>query len=299
MKESLKKIVFFAGKGGVGKTTCSLAYSLKCSKEDVKTLVTSTDPAHSTSHLLDLDVGDEPTKIRKNLYAKEINPKEEAQKHQKKIMEEIRQLLSPETISSIKKYLKMTHNSPGVIESAILDAIIDTIKEEEYEKIVFDTAPTGQTLRILQLPEILDSWANSLIERRREDIERMKSIDSSEKPGGPLIQKLKERRDKLRYGRNKIINNSSLIPVMTPEKLSLEETKEGIKSFEKAKINVPGIIINKVSQHSEKRKEYEENRIKEIKKEIGKKVLGKIPRRETEVVGLDKLNEITDYIDIN
>lgn len=293
-----KNYLFFAGKGGVGKTTCSVAYSLKSSEKGLSTLVVSTDPAHSISHLLETELSEEPTEIKTNLYAKEIDPKKEAKNHKKKIMEEMRQVVSHDKISSVKGYLELAHNSPGVIESAMLDAIIDTIKEDEFERIVFDTAPTGQTMRLLQLPELLDSWSNRLIKRRRKDLERLKNVEASEKLGDSLIEKLKERRDKLRYGRDIIVNQSSLIPVMTPEKLSLKETKEIIRSLEALDIDVPGIIVNKLSRHLEKRKKYEKEIIEEIEKKLNKEILGKIPRMDKEAIGLSELKKIAGYIEI-
>ncbi|PTD94065.1 hypothetical protein C9439_04480 [archaeon SCG-AAA382B04] len=295
----LKDLVFFAGKGGVGKTTCSVTYSIKCAENGAKTLVTSTDPAHSISHLLERDLSDNASRVMENLFAREIDPAKEAKRHKERIMGEMREVISPNKISSIESYLDMAHNSPGVRESAMLDAIIDTIKNEEFDKLVFDTAPTGQTIRLLELPEILDKWVERLVGRRKKDLKRLKNVDASEIPGESLITRLVERRDRLEFARDKIVDESSLIPVLTPQKLSLEETKEGVQLLEEIGVEIPGVIVNKFDKRSEEAREYQEERIMEIRDELDKDVLGKIPRMETEIIGIGDLKKTTQYLEID
>ncbi|MFW5904440.1 MAG: ArsA family ATPase, partial [Candidatus Saliniplasma sp.] len=175
--EELEKFVFFAGKGGVGKTTCSSIYALKCSEGGLKTLLVSTDPAHSTDKILETTLSENQKKIKEDLWAKQIDASKEAKSHRKKIEKEMKQVVGPDMMNKLQGYLKMTHNSPGVKESALLDALIRTMKESErYDKVVFDTAPTGETMRLLQLPELLSSWSEQLIERRKENLEKLGKV---------------------------------------------------------------------------------------------------------------------------
>lgn len=291
----LKRLVFFAGKGGVGKTTVSCAYALKCSKEGVDILLVSTDPAHSTDKVFETTLGNEPGMVREGLYAKQIDTEKESRKHMKAIENEMRQVVSPETLSNLKSYLEMAHSSPGVEEAAMLDAIIDTVRDMKTRKIVFDTAPTGQTLRLLNLPKFLDSWSSGLINRRKEDLERLGKIDGTESKTpikDPLVEKLKERKGRLDFGKRILQEKSSIVPVLTPERLSVMETTESLKQLKELGIDIPGVIINKISKGlGEGRMEYEKKVIEEIEEKF--KILGRIPMMEEEIIGTKKLKDVS------
>ena len=305
MKE-LEKFVFFAGKGGVGKTTCSSIYAIKCSNEGMKTLLVSTDPAHSTDKILEAELGSKPKKIDNNLWAKQIDASQEAEEHMKRIKKEIKQVVGPDMVNKLKSYLKLAHNSPGVKESALLDGIIKTMKNsKKFDKVVFDTAPTGETMRLLQLPELLSSWSDSLIERRRENLERLGKVKKDEdipSKKDPLIQQLEKRNKRLKFGRKVLLKDSSVVPVVTPEKLSMMETWDSIKFLEEMGVSIPGIVLNRVSSKSsdksENRKNYEKKVIDEINERFNKEIIGKIPMRDEEIIGLDELKKHIKYIKI-
>ncbi|MEF8832066.1 MAG: TRC40/GET3/ArsA family transport-energizing ATPase [Candidatus Thermoplasmatota archaeon] len=303
MKE-LEKFVFFAGKGGVGKTTCSSIYALKCSKGGLKTLLVSTDPAHSTDKILETTLSENEKKIKEDLWAKQIDASKEAKSHRKKIEKEMKQVVGPDMMNKLQGYLKMTHNSPGVKESALLDALIRTMKESErYDKVVFDTAPTGETMRLLQLPELLSSWSERLIERRKENLEKLGKVGDKSKidlEDDPLIKRLKSRENKLKFGRKVLLNRSSVVPVITPEKLSMLETKDSIKSLENMGVDIPGVVLNRVASEtaSEKRKNYEKKILNEIKKKMDKKVMGRVPLMEEEIIGIEQLSEHINELEI-
>ncbi len=302
--KELGKFVFFAGKGGVGKTTCSSIYALKCSKKGLKTLLVSTDPAHSTDKILETKLSEETKKIKEDLWAKQVDASKEAERHRKKIKKEMKQIVGPDMVDKLKGYLKMTHNSPGVKESALLDALIKTMKKsKEYDRVVFDTAPTGETMRLLQLPELLSSWSGQLIERRKENLERLGKVGDESKidiTEDPLVKRLKTRENKLKFGRKVLLSKSSIVPVITPEKLSMLETQDSIELLEKMGIDIPGIVLNRVAGEgaSDERKSYEEKVLKEINEKMGKEILGEIPLMEEEIIGIDRLGKHTEELDI-
>ena len=96
----MARFVFFGGKGGVGKTTVSSAYGLKCANAGLKTLVVSTDPAHSTSDVFDQHFGDDPARVEghENLRAMEIDPDEEVQEHMMEIKRRMGDQVSPSAV---------------------------------------------------------------------------------------------------------------------------------------------------------------------------------------------------------
>lgn len=296
----LEKFVFFAGKGGVGKTTCSCAYAVKCFKQGMDVLLVSTDPAHSTDKVFKTEISYEPTEIREGLSVQQIDAEREAEKHMKGIEEEMRQIINPETISNLKDYLKTAHNSPGVNQASTLDAMINIMNNSKEEKVVFDTAPTGQTLRLLDLPDFLDSWSERLIKQRRKDLERLGKVNEEAESfeEDPLVKRLQERKNFLKFGRKTLRERSSVIPVLTPERLSVMETLDSVERIEENGISVPRVIINRITKGSPeraRRNEYEEEIIREIEDRFV--ALGKIPMMDEEIIGMDKLEQISKKID--
>jgi len=149
----MKKIIFFGGKGGVGKTSCASAYALASAKSGDKTLLVSTDTAHSLSDIFNKKLGPKEKKIEENLYCIEIDADEEAKKYIEGIKKNISESIDPNVVEEIKKQLEMAYVSPGTQENALFDKIMDLIETKigGYKRIVFDTAPTGATLRLISL----------------------------------------------------------------------------------------------------------------------------------------------------
>ena len=154
LKETPLKLIMFGGKGGVGKTTCASAAALYLAK-DFKTLILSTDPAHSLADSLGQKLGDEPGEIKgiKNLSALEVNADKALSKFKIEHENEIKKIvengtnLDSEDIDSV-----FALPIPGMDEVMGFKAIIDQIDEAKFDKYVVDTAPTGHALRLLTSP---------------------------------------------------------------------------------------------------------------------------------------------------
>ena len=144
----MAKIIFYGGKGGVGKTTCSTANSIHFAQKGLRTLLISTDPAHSISDVLEMQIGKTIVPIRENLDGLEIDPEYEAECYINRIRENMRQILSNVIIDEIDKQLEAAMVSPGTHESALFDKMSAVITEQydAYDVIVFDTAPTGHKI---------------------------------------------------------------------------------------------------------------------------------------------------------
>jgi arsenite/tail-anchored protein-transporting ATPase len=145
------RILFFAGKGGVGKTVASCTTAVWLARQGYRTLLLTTDPAAHLSDVLDRPVGDEPAAIdgMPNLWAANIDPKAVAAAYKKRILDDARQRGRPAAaIQVITEELE----SPCTEEIAAFDRFIEYATGGNWEVIVFDTAPTGHTLRMLELP---------------------------------------------------------------------------------------------------------------------------------------------------
>lgn len=307
----MKKFVFFGGKGGVGKTTSSSAYSYYCSVKGLKTLVVSTDPAHSLSDIFNHKIGSEITLLEKNLYGLEIDPEEESMKYIDRIKSNISKTVSRVIVNEIEKQLDAAYVSPGSEESAVFDKMVEIINTygDEYDKIVFDTAPTGHTLRLMSLPELMGSWIDRLINKRKHAVELMEMSNRQKKKSlkelvkeDPIIKILSDRKDKFERVRKVLLDDRliNFVFVMNPEKLPLEETKKAVKILDKYDIPVNAIVINKIlpdtedSEFWKSRRSLESKYVSEIKEYFLQKEIIEIPLLSTDV-GLSHIQEISSY----
>ena len=142
------KAIFFTGKGGVGKTTISCITAVHTAQKGFKTLIVTTDPAAHIGEVFDVKINDEPTKITENLFAVMIDQEKAFIEYKERILEDARGKYSEDMIAAMEEEL----NSPCIEEMAAFDKFIRFIESSAYDVIVFDTAPTGHTLRLLDLP---------------------------------------------------------------------------------------------------------------------------------------------------
>lgn len=283
------KILFFGGKGGVGKTSCSSAYALQRSREGSKVLLISTDPAHSVSDLFECKIGNEIVKIRENLYATEIDAEQEAEKYIEGIRKNISKIYSQVVIAEINKQLDSAKLSPGTYEAALFDCIVRIINEtsEAYDYIIFDTAPTGHTVRLLTLPDLLDSWVNSLLRKRKETV-RYKEMREQTKVGtskDEIIEILTRRQESLKKAKSILLNSGKLgfFFVLNAEKLAIDETRKAADILNKYNIPIAGFVVNRIlpEQQSDefwrKKKEIEAKHLQEIEEAFRYAKIYKIP----------------------
>lgn len=252
----MNKIIFFGGKGGVGKTTCSASYALYQAKRGLKTLLVSTDPAHSTSDIFETKINDTISNLLPNLDAIEISGEKESKKYMDGVRASLKQIVSPIIVEQINKQIDAASISPGTEEAALFDKMIEIIieKYDEYDRIIFDTAPTGHTLRLLSLPELLGAWLDSLIQKRSKSVNLMSMALKGHKASDKDLEKdevisiLKRRYDKVLAAKKIMMDDHllSFIFVINAEKLPIDETAKAIKILEKYDVRVSSIIVNKI-----------------------------------------------------
>ena len=252
----MNKIIFFGGKGGVGKATCSASYALYQAKRGLKTLLVSTDPAHSTSDIFETKINDTISNLLPNLDAIEISGEKESKKYMDGVRASLKQIVSPIIVEQINKQIDAASISPGTEEAALFDKMIEIIieKYDEYDRIIFDTAPTGHTLRLLSLPELLGAWLDSLIQKRSKSVNLMSMALKGHKASDKDLEKdevisiLKRRYDKVLAAKKIMMDDHhlSFIFVINAEKLPIDETAKAIKILEKYDVRVSSIIVNKI-----------------------------------------------------
>jgi arsenite-transporting ATPase len=247
-----RRLTFFGGKGGVGKTTLAAAFATLLAERNERTLLVSTDPAHSTSDILGARLSGEPARVEENLWAVEVDAAADAEAYIERIKEDARESVSAEVLPTVRKHLDLAKSSPGIEESAMFDRFVELISLSpgNYVSIVFDTAPTGHTLRLLTLPALLTTWAEGMVRQREKvaGMERMlRNLAGDEGSNDdPILNRLRERRDKFHHARHRLLEDTTFYLVLIPERLPIEETLRTLPALTENGIVVGGMIVNRV-----------------------------------------------------
>lgn len=301
--------VFIGGKGGVGKTTVSAATALWCARQGKKTLVISTDPAHSLSDSFEKNVGHNPTPIAENLEALEIDPELAMQDYQVKLKQQ--QALNPKMdVGMLQDQLDMASSSPGIDEAAAFDKFLQYMTTDEYDIVIFDTAPTGHTLRLLSFPEMMDSWVGKMIKVRKQLGNMAKTLKNimpfmgDDEDDEKTIEDLEASKKQIKLARGIMANpeRTSFKTVVIPEEMSIYESERAMKALHKSNMTTDGVIINQIQPEEADcefclaRRKIQEERIRSIKEKFGDQVVAEIPLQSHEVKGMDQLSEIADIL---
>jgi len=251
------QLVFFLGKGGVGKTTLSLAYALKFSEvKGGRTLIASLDPAHNLGNFLGMSLGGAPSRIQEGLYAVEIDFEEALRDSLINQIEKLKGLYKELTVWNLEKNLEILRWVPGSEEQALLKEI-ERIVEEDWSRVIFDMPPTGLALRVILLPKLMQFWLERL-EALRERIlslrETIESIRGTRGQKDSVIEALREQKNKYRRLIEILENreNSYFFVVLEPSAVSLDESRKISKSLEENRIALKALLLNKFRKYDER-----------------------------------------------
>ncbi|MFC6961855.1 ArsA family ATPase [Halocatena marina] len=313
----MASFVFFGGKGGVGKTTVASAYALRCTEAGLRTIVVSTDPAHSTSDVFEQDFDDEPTPVDgyDGLFAMEIDPSEEIDQHLQETKRALNDHVSPSMVNAIDQQIEMAHQTPGAYESALFDRFIEVMRTtDDYDRVVFDTAPTGGTLRLLSLPEYLEGWIDRLMDKRARSIDLFEKAAIGEREArrkaenDPIIARLRERKERFEFAGRILSEEASFYLVLNPDELSIRETSRAIDDLTGHDLSVSGVVVNRLTpqpdddeqgtggQFLRERRERELERLETIRA-FDEPLLATIETRVGEVKG-SLLDDVADELTI-
>jgi arsenite-transporting ATPase len=169
-----RRVLFVGGKGGVGKTSVASAIALARARAGARVLVVSTDPAHNLGHVWEQQVGDEPTRLPGGgtthgyVDGLEVDPQRTVDRHLAAVGDTLRRLLPDRLAPQAERHLALAREAPGTHESAVLERIAEAVDTglSDYDLVVFDTAPSGHTVRLMALPEQLTAWTETLLANR-------------------------------------------------------------------------------------------------------------------------------------
>lgn len=302
-----KKIIFVGGKGGVGKSTSAAAIALKSAKQGYKTLLVSTDPAHNVGDIFDMKIGGKTKKIAENLYALEIDPDIETDNYIKGVKANIKGVVYSAMMEEVHRQLDTAKASPGADEAALFDKLISIILEERtnYDKLIFDTAPTGHTIRLLSLPELMGVWINGLLEKRKSTNENYsRLINDGEPVEDPIYDVLRIRRARFADAREVLLDaeQTGFIFVLNPERLPILETKKALELLDSYGLRVTTLIINKVlpkeadGEFIMERKKHEKKYVKLINETFVNQQLIFVPWFSQDIVSKKQLELFSEYL---
>ena len=315
----MARLLLFGGKGGVGKTTTSTATAVHLADCGFKVLLVSSDPAHSTSDSLDCEIGTEPTPIEgvNGLYGLEMDPESKLSSILPKLGNMVDGMNSggglqglgglgmmfdsgaKEEMEEIKSEVKTSEMIlPGLDEALAFDELLKHVEDPNWDIIVFDTAPTGHTLRFLSLPEIIEAWSGRLIRLMRIS-GGIRSMLFGRKESQEMKEELERFRKRVLHVRRILSdpNITSFTLVTIPEKMGVNETLRAHQSLLEYKLPVSSCLVNRVTpefdhEFLQKRRNAELLRISELSKSLDGVEVSMMELLDEEVIGVANLRKV-------
>ncbi|MEM6328113.1 MAG: ArsA family ATPase [Bacteroidota bacterium] len=297
----MSRILLFTGKGGVGKTTCAAATALACASRGQRTLVMSTDPAHSLADALDRPLGPEPEEIAPNLFAQEVDMYYSMRKYWGNMRELVRTVLRWQGADAVAA--EELAALPGMGEGSALLWLEKFYSEGQYDVIVLDAAPTGETLTLLTLPQVTQWWLQKAFPLQKAAV---KTVGFAvRKTTGVPLDKGYEELDWL-FGKlgeiQEVLQNPEITSarlVMNPERMVIQEAKRAYTYLQLYGYGVDSAIVNRVMPGDEggvmaRYVEAQAHYLREIEETFAPLPVLQVPHLGREVFGLDLLREIGD-----
>jgi arsenite-transporting ATPase len=283
------QFIFFSGKGGVGKTSMACATAVRYADEGKRTLIVTTDPASNLADVFEQPIGHQITPIHAapNLFAMEIDSDRATEEYQERALAPLREIFPPEIVKVMAEQM----NSPCTAEVAAFDRFTDFLDAPNFEVVIFDTAPTGHTLRLLELPA---EWSHAI---------ETASAGNGQTCLGPAaaIQDAKAKYDRALVAMRDQAS-TTFIFVLQPEATPIKETQRAVSELAKLGIHTHQIIINGILPPGEKANPFFAERIKmqqryltQIERELP------LPARKMllldgEIKGIARLREVAQVL---
>jgi len=284
-------VTMFTGKGGVGKTTCAAATALHHASSGVPTLTISTDATPSLSHIFEIADKEKPARVQPSLYINELGEKEIKEMWDEKFGREVHEVFSAFVSIEYEEFVEfMTSVLPGLGEEFMVDYIRELSRRDSYDTIVWDTAPLGQTLTLLQTPALLGNH----LRMAPRIYSKLKIGRRSREPVLDILKRWERlSAENMDFLRNEV--NFTMVTI--PEALAVAQLEGIFRELNKYGLKVKQLIINNVvkAQDSDflltkarQQKEYLEH----IYDKYSHMKIVELPMFPYELKGLDRLREV-------
>ena len=298
------RILLFTGKGGVGKTTCAAATAQRAAEQGKKTLILSSDPAHSLADALDQELGPEAQEIQERLFAQEVDLYYSMKKywgHMRELMLTVFRWQGVDQIAAEEMAAL-----PGMNEGSVLLWLEQALREEDYDLIVVDSAPTGETLTLLTLPQVTQWWLAKAFPFQKAAVKSI-GFGVRKTTGIPLDKGYEELEvifEKLERVQKVLATNktTSIRLVMNPEKMVIEEARRAYTYLQLYGYGVDSVVVNrvlpedKVPENSffEDYVQSQRGYLEDIEQSFRPLPILTVPHLGTEVFGRERLSRIAD-----
>ncbi len=294
-----KTVLLFGGKGGVGKTTCSSAVASHLAVRGLRTLIISSDQSPSLSDIFERDVSSAITKVGDNLDAFEIS--QDAimawwkRRFGKDFSDILARLIDVDELDKVSQHQLLDYigSAPSLREETMLDMIRDFSEKNEYDRIVWDTAPAGETLNLLDMPRSIKNHLSAGV-KVFEGLDRIGKQFTGGRSIAGIMDDWIQASDKIAQF---IHDSSTFIIVANPEALVVNQVARMIQVLKKYDIPIHGLIINCVVEQADSEslvahQKVQATHIEELKKMAGERHIATLQRSFIEIRGLRRLREI-------
>lgn len=300
------RIILYTGKGGVGKTSIAAATALKCAREGQKTLVLSTDPAHSLGDSLGIKLSAEAIEIEPRFWAQEIDAIHEVEKGWGTVQAYLTELFTSKTVKNITTEELTVF--PGMEDLLSLLRILGYYKASCYDVIIIDCAPTGETLALLSFPEMLRWWMDKLFPFKRKALKVVKPVVEPlvgiPLPSDSVMGELEQIYNQLDEMRQIFANRdvTSIRIVVNPEKMVIKEAQRSFTYLNIYDFNVDAVIVNRVMPNAvtdtyfSTWKAIQAKYKDDIRESFSPVPILEAPLFETEIVGLEMLQRLSEAV---
>jgi len=297
------RFILFTGKGGVGKTTIAAATAIECSKQGKKTLLISTDPAHSLSDAFNMQLSPEPELIQDNLWCMEFDVYYSMKKYWSNMKELMFSVFKFKGLKNV--VAEELSVLPGMEEGAAFLWLEKFYQEKFFDVVVIDSAPTGETLTLLSLPQATKSWMTKAFPGQKFAIKTVGKV--IRKTTGIPLDKGYDEIQSL-FSKFEIIqkvfldsNTTSIRIVCNPEKMVIQEAKRSLSYLQLYGYNVDALIINRIypkdaniffKDYLHKQKQY----IKDVEEDFYPIPIFKSLHQGKEVFGIKSIEKVGNEI---
>ncbi|MDX1413815.1 MAG: ArsA family ATPase [Candidatus Promineifilaceae bacterium] len=294
------RIVLYLGKGGVGKTTVAAATALRCAELGHRTLVASTDIAHSLADSFDMPLADVPLEIAPNLWAQEISVVADMHNYWGTIQDYVAGFVTGPGISNV--VADELSAIPGMDEIVSLLHINKQAKEQNFDRVIIDAAPTGETIRLLTIPDTFRWYAGHLSRYESGVIKALRPFAGRMMKGPLELMNALEKLDEATAELRETLSNPEIASyrvVLQPEKMVIREAERAISYLGLFNYPVDSVIVNRIlpdaadeGEFYRKRREIQASYLQMIEDNFRPLPIWRAPYYAEEVVGLRALSRL-------
>src|SRR5207245_1612757 len=299
------RIILYLGKGGVGKTTISAATAVRSAAQGKRTLVVSTDLAHSLADCFNTPLSSEPTELASNLWAQEVNVLDEMRHSWSKVQAKLSELLRKRGLDSVMaEELALI---PGMDEIVSLLNIYRNARDGDFEVVIIDAAPTGETIRLLSMPDTFQWYAGRIggLNLKRSTLTLARPFIKAFIPSGEVLDALQVLSERVKNLRAVLSDPSisSYRPVVNPERMVIKEALRAETYLALFGYPIDAVICNRVLKAGDYQDVFmqdmyrtQEKLRKQIHSTFAPLPIWEVPYRSREILGVEQLGELAQEV---